>query len=44
MVKFGLDTWYFITADYAFGWQLEQDASAAIKGRAAGCSVVRDIP
>ena len=35
MVKFGLDTWYFITVDYAFGWQLEQDASAAIE-RAGG--------
>jgi branched-chain amino acid transport system substrate-binding protein len=35
MVRFGLDTWYFITADYAFGWQLEQDASAAIE-RAGG--------
>jgi branched-chain amino acid transport system substrate-binding protein len=35
MVGFGLDTWYFITADYAFGWQLEQDASAAIE-RAGG--------
>jgi branched-chain amino acid transport system substrate-binding protein len=35
MVKFGLDTWYFITADYVFGWQLEQDASAAIE-RAGG--------
>jgi len=30
MVKFGLDTWYFITVDYAFGWQLEQDAGLAI--------------
>jgi branched-chain amino acid transport system substrate-binding protein len=35
MVRFGLDTWYFITADYAFGWQLEQDARAAIE-RAGG--------
>jgi branched-chain amino acid transport system substrate-binding protein len=35
MVRFGLDTWYFITADYEFGWQLEQDASAAIS-RAGG--------
>jgi len=35
MVKFGLDTWYFITVDYAFGWQLEQDASVAIE-RAGG--------
>jgi len=40
MVKFGLDTWYFITADYAFGWQLEQDASAAIE-RAGGKVVGR---
>ena len=41
MVGFGLDTWYFITADYAFGWQLEQDASAAIErvgGRVIGHS------
>jgi len=41
MVKFGLDTWYFITVDYAFGWQLEQDASAAIErvgGRVLGRS------
>jgi branched-chain amino acid transport system substrate-binding protein len=35
MVRFGLDTWYFITADYVFGWQLEQDASAAVE-RAGG--------
>ena len=35
LVRFGLDTWYFITADYEFGWQLEQDASAAIE-RAGG--------
>jgi branched-chain amino acid transport system substrate-binding protein len=41
MVRFGLDTWYFITADYVFGWQLEQDASAAIErvgGRVIGHS------
>lgn len=39
MVGFGLDTWYFITADYAFGWSLEQDASAAVEkagGRVIG--------
>jgi branched-chain amino acid transport system substrate-binding protein len=41
MVKFGLDTWYFVTADYVFGWQLEQDASSAIEragGRVVGHS------
>jgi branched-chain amino acid transport system substrate-binding protein len=41
MVSFGLDSWYFITADYAFGWQLEQDASAAVEkagGRVVGRS------
>src|SRR6476660_10480392 len=41
MVGFGLDTWYFITADYAFGWSLEQNASEAIEkagGRVIGRS------
>ena len=41
MVDFGLDTWYFITADYAFGWTLEQDASSAVEkagGRVIGRS------
>jgi branched-chain amino acid transport system substrate-binding protein len=41
MVEFGLDTWYFITADYTFGWSLEQDASAAVEkagGRVIGRS------
>src|SRR5262249_11865586 len=41
MVGFGLDTWYFITADYAFGWSLEADASAAVEkagGRVIGRS------
>jgi branched-chain amino acid transport system substrate-binding protein len=30
MVGFGLDTWFFITVDYAFGWSLEQLATTAI--------------
>lgn len=38
MVGFGLDTWYFITADYAFGWSLEQNASSAVQ--AAGGRVI----
>jgi len=41
MVGFGLDTWYFITADYAYGWALEQDASSAVQnagGRVVGRS------
>jgi branched-chain amino acid transport system substrate-binding protein len=38
LVGFGLDTWYFITADYAFGWSLEENASSAVK--AAGGKVV----
>ena len=38
MVGFGLDTWYFITADYAFGWSLEQNASSAVE--AAGGKVI----
>jgi branched-chain amino acid transport system substrate-binding protein len=42
MVGFGLDTWYFITADYAFGWSLEREASAAVEkagGRVIGRSL-----
>jgi branched-chain amino acid transport system substrate-binding protein len=38
MVGFGLNTWFFITADYTFGWTLEQAASNAVT--AAGGQVV----
>jgi branched-chain amino acid transport system substrate-binding protein len=38
MVGFGLDTWFFITVDYTFGWSLEQLASKAVT--AAGGRVV----
>jgi branched-chain amino acid transport system substrate-binding protein len=38
LVGFGLDTWYFITADYAFGWSLEENASSAVQ--AAGGRVI----
>lgn len=31
----GLDTWYFLTADYAFGHALEADATAVLKQRNA---------
>lgn len=31
MVKTGGDTWFFITADYAFGHALERDTSAVVK-------------
>jgi branched-chain amino acid transport system substrate-binding protein len=31
MVKAGGDTWFFITADYAFGHSLERDVSAVVK-------------
>src|SRR5262249_1052436 len=30
MVGFGLNTWFFITVDYAFGWSLEQLTSNAV--------------
>jgi branched-chain amino acid transport system substrate-binding protein len=30
-VKAGGDTWFFITADYAFGYALERDVSAVVK-------------
>jgi branched-chain amino acid transport system substrate-binding protein len=35
VVKQGGDTWYFITADYAFGHQLQEDTAAAVT-RAGG--------
>jgi branched-chain amino acid transport system substrate-binding protein len=38
MVGFGLDTWFFITVDYAFGWSLESEATKAVT--AAGGKVV----
>jgi branched-chain amino acid transport system substrate-binding protein len=31
MIKQGKDTWYFLTADYAFGHSLEKDATEVIK-------------
>ena len=31
MVKAGGDTWFFITADYAFGHSLERDVTAVVK-------------
>jgi branched-chain amino acid transport system substrate-binding protein len=41
LVKTGGDTWYFITADYAFGHALERDATQFIKeagGKVLGAS------
>ena len=42
MVGFGLDTWYFITANYAFGWTMQQDASSAVE-KAGGKVVGRSL-
>jgi len=42
MVGFGLDTWYFITANYTFGWTLEQDASSAVE-KAGGKVIGRSL-
>ncbi|MCL2427664.1 MAG: ABC transporter substrate-binding protein [Alphaproteobacteria bacterium] len=41
MVKTGGDTWFFITADYAFGQQLQKDTTAMIE--AAGGKVVGSV-
>jgi len=38
MVGFGLNTWFFITVDYAFGWSLEQLTTEAVT--AAGGKVL----
>jgi branched-chain amino acid transport system substrate-binding protein len=41
VTKSGGDTWFFITADYAFGYALERDTMAAVK--AAGGKVLGNI-
>jgi branched-chain amino acid transport system substrate-binding protein len=41
MTKSGGDSWFFITADYAFGQALERDTTAAVK--AAGGKVLGDV-
>jgi branched-chain amino acid transport system substrate-binding protein len=41
MTKQGGDTWYFLTADYAFGAALERDAGAAVQK--AGGKVIGSI-
>ena len=41
MVKTGGDTWFFITADYAFGHALERDTTAAVQ--AAGGKVLGGV-
>ena len=41
LVKQGLDSWFFVTVDYAFGHALEADATAAVK--AAGGTVVGSV-
>ena len=33
LLKQGGDTWFFVTADYAFGYALERDMSALVKAR-----------
>jgi branched-chain amino acid transport system substrate-binding protein len=41
LVKSGGDTWFFLTADYAFGQALERDTTAAVT--AAGGKVLGDV-
>jgi branched-chain amino acid transport system substrate-binding protein len=41
LVKSGGDTWFFITADYAFGAALERDTTAAVTG--SGGKVLGDV-
>ena len=38
LTKAGGDTWFFITADYAFGYALERDTSPPCRRPAARCS------
>jgi ABC-type branched-subunit amino acid transport system substrate-binding protein len=36
-VQTGGDTWFFITADYAFGYALERDAAAVVEANGGKC-------
>ena len=37
MIKTGGDTWFFITADYTFGYALEGDTSAVVQANGGKC-------
>jgi len=41
LVKQGYDSWYFITADYSFGHQLQEDLTAAVES--AGGKIVGSV-
>src|SRR4029078_5269273 len=38
LVKAGGDTWFFLTADYAFGYSLEEQTSTFVKSK--GCKLL----
>ena len=42
-VKQGLDSWFFLTADYAFGQDLEKDTTNVVRSPAARCSAACGI-
>ena len=44
VVKTGGDTWFFLTADYAFGHALERDTTAVVGPTAARCSASVAVP
>ena len=43
LAKAGGDSWFFLTADYAFGAALERDTTAAVRRRAARFSAASSI-
>ena len=44
IVKAGGDTWFFVTADYAFGHQLQSDTSAAVMANGGKVVGAVDVP
>ncbi len=47
LIKAGGDTWFFLTADYAFGYALERDTTAVIAangGKVVGTLSIRSTP
>ena len=43
-MKAGGDTWFFVTADYAFGHQLQSDTSAAVMANGGKVVGAVDVP
>jgi branched-chain amino acid transport system substrate-binding protein len=44
LTRMGGDSWYFVTADYAFGHAIERDTTRFIEAAGGGCSAPPSTP